>query len=150
MTLAPGDAAPDFTLFDTNRNQVSLGDLAGQPTLVMFFPFAFSGTCTGEICELRDNRERVAEAEANVVAITCDALPANKAWAESNEFDYPVLSDFWPHGAAARAFGAFNEKVGCANRVSFLIDEDGIIQDVFASAALGEARDFEAQMAAIT
>lgn len=150
MTIAVGDAAPDFTLYDTEHNAVSLGDLAGRKRLVMFFPFAFSGTCTGEICELRDNHERLAPLDAEVVAITCDPLPANKAWAATNDFTYPVLSDFWPHGAVAKAFGVFNEKLGCANRVSFVIDEDGTVTDVFATESLGESRDFDAQVGALS
>ena len=149
MTIAAGDRIPEFTLLDSQRNQLSSDSLHGQKTLIMFFPFAFSGTCTGEICELRDNHERLAGADAKVVAITCDPLPANAAWAEHNEFTYPVLSDFWPHGAVSKAFGVFNEKVGVANRVSFLVDADGVVTDVFASDSMGEARDFEAQVGAL-
>jgi len=148
MTLAAGDTAPDFVLHDHNRNQVSSEDLHGQKTLLMFFPFAFSGTCTGEICELRDNHERLAP-DANVIAITCDPLPANAAWVAANDFGHPVLSDFWPHGAVSKAFGVFNDTVGCANRVSFVIDADGIITDVFESDSMGEARDFDAQVGAL-
>lgn len=150
MTLGIGDAAPAFTLYDNNRDEVSLDSFKGQKTLIMFFPFAFSGTCTGEICELRDNHERFAGAGARIVAITCDSVVANAAWATANSFDYPVLSDFWPHGQVSKDFGVFNEKVGCANRVSFLLDVDGTVTDVFSSASMGEARDFEAQVGALT
>ncbi len=150
MTLQAGDSIPEFTLYDNQRNQVGDDDLKGQKTLVMFFPYAFSGTCTGEICELRDNHARLADVDAKIVAITCDPVPANAAWAKANEFTHPVLSDFWPHGTVARAFGVFNDKLGCANRVSFAVDADGKITEVFASDSLGEARDFDAQVEALS
>lgn len=124
----PGDPAPDFTLPDTHGTPVRLADLRGAPVLVVFFPFAFSGTCTSELCELRDNIEDFEESGVRILGITCDSVFSLRAWAQVEGIDFELLSDFWPHGDVARAYGVLDENDGLAVRGSFLVDADGIVR----------------------
>lgn len=128
VPVAVGDDAPDFTLQDTHGTPVTLSALRGGPVLVVFFPFAFSGICTGELCELRDNLEEFEDARVTLLAVSCDPMFALKAWAEREGFGFDLLSDFWPHGEVARAFGVFDVEHGLAVRGSFLVDADGIVR----------------------
>jgi peroxiredoxin (alkyl hydroperoxide reductase subunit C) len=143
MPLAIGAKAPDFTLYDQNREQVSLSDLAGHNSLIVFIPFPFTGHCDNEGCAIRDGLGGLESIDAKVVVITDHAVPVNAKWATENGFDFPVLSDFWPHGEATRAYGAFNDMLGAANRVTYVIDADGIIRDVIATESLGIPREYE-------
>jgi mycoredoxin-dependent peroxiredoxin len=142
MTLEPGTEAPDFTLKDQDGNDVTLSSFRGKQNVVLvFYPFTFTGVCQGELCSLRDNLSEYQSASAHVLAISCDSRHAQKKWAEEQGFTFPVLSDFWPHGAVAREYGVFNEQLGCANRATFVIDKQGKIVDVFESPNLGTPRD---------
>lgn len=126
--LGPGDPAPDFTLPDAHGTPVHLADLRGTPVVLVFFPGAFSGVCTGEVQELRDHVEDFESAGAQLLAISCDTTHVQRAWAEQEGLNFDLLSDFWPHGEVARAYGALNETTGRAQRASFLVDADGIIR----------------------
>ena len=142
MTLAPGAEAPDFSLKDQDGNDVALSSFRGKQNVVLvFYPFTFTGVCQGELCALRDNLSEYQSASAQVLAISCDSRHAQKKWAEEQGFTFPVLSDFWPHGAVAKAYGVFNEQLGCANRATFVIDKQGKIVDDFESPNLGTPRD---------
>jgi peroxiredoxin len=125
MSISVGDTAPDFSLPDSDRQVVSLADLRGAPVLVVFYPFAFSGICTGELCQLRDELSTYTEAGVKVVAISTDPTFSLKAFREQQGFEFPLLSDFWPHGAVAQAYGVFNDAAGMALRGTFLVDADG-------------------------
>jgi peroxiredoxin len=125
MTLSVGDRAPEFSLPDQDKQGVSLADLRGTPVLLVFYPFAFSGTCTGELCQLRDELAVYTDAGVKVIAVSTDPVFSLKAFREKESFDFPLLSDFWPHGATAQAYGVFNEKAGMALRGTFLIDAEG-------------------------
>jgi mycoredoxin-dependent peroxiredoxin len=127
MSLSVGDRAPEFSLPDQDKQVVSLEGLRGTPVLVVFYPFAFSGICTGELCQLRDELSTYTDAGVKVVAVSTDPTFTLKAWREQQGFDFPLLSDFWPHGAVAQAYGVFNEKAGMALRGTFLIDGEGTI-----------------------
>ena len=127
MSLSVGDRAPEFSLPDQDKQVVSLADLRGTPVLVVFYPFAFSGICTGELCQLRDELSTYTDAGVKVVAVSTDPTFTLKAWREQQGFDFPLLSDFWPHGAVAQEYGVFNEKAGMAVRGTFLIDAEGIV-----------------------
>ena len=141
MTIAVGDAAPDFTLKDTDGNEVTLSSFRGQKSVTLvFIPFAFTGVCQGELCELRDNLESFVTAGNQVLAITCDRAPSLKEWKAQQGFTFPLLSDGWPHGEVARAYDCFNEDLGCALRRTIIVDTDGNIADIFQSGGLGEAR----------
>jgi peroxiredoxin len=143
MPLSIGTQAPDFTLYDQNKEHVSLSDLAGHNSLIVFIPFPFTGHCDNEGCAIRDGLGGLESIDAKVVVITDHAVPVNTKWAAENGFDFPVLSDFWPHGEATRAYGAFNDILGVANRVTYVIDADGVIRDVIATESLGIPREYE-------
>lgn len=143
MTLEVGTRAPDFTLLNQGRRPVSLRDLEGSKSVIVFIPFAFTRTCEGELCQIRDEYALFGEAEAKVVAITCNTLHANRVWAEQQGFQFDILSDFWPHGATAREYDSFNDDRGYAERTTYFLDADGVITDVSRSEELGVARDFD-------
>lgn len=142
MPAEIGAPAPDFTLLNYDRTTISRSDLLGSKTLLVFIPFAFTRTCTAELCELRDNLESLEQGGSRVVAVTCDTMGANGAWARSEGVTYPVLSDFWPHGEVAKAYGSFNDTLGVPNRVTYVIDADGIVADIIESESFGASRDF--------
>lgn len=144
MDIAIGHPAPDFTLPDQNGDAVSLTDLAGQKALLVFIPFPFTSICDGEVCAIRDDIADLHDLDARAVVITCHARPTNARWATEHGLDYPVLSDFWPHGAVASAYGVFNDKVGVAMRSTFVLDEAGVIRDIIATDSLGTAREHDA------
>ncbi|GAB3350811.1 peroxiredoxin [Modestobacter lapidis] len=127
MSLSVGDTAPEFSLPDQDKQVVSLEGLRGAPVLVVFYPFAFSGICTGELCQLRDELATYTEAGVQVVAISTDPVFSLKAFRAQEGFDFPLLSDFWPHGATAQTYGVFNDKAGMALRGTFLVDAGGTI-----------------------
>jgi peroxiredoxin len=127
MSISVGDNAPDFSLPDQDKQVVSLAELRGTPVLVVFYPFAFSGKCTGELCQLRDELSTYTDAGVQVVAISTDPTFALKAFREQEGLTFPLLSDFWPHGATAQAYGVFNDKAGMAVRGTFLVDAEGTI-----------------------
>ena len=143
MPLAIGTPAPDFTLYDQNKERVSLSDLAGHNSLIVFIPFPFTGHCDNEGCAIRDGLGGLESIDAKVVVITDHAVPVNAKWAKENGFDFPVLSDFWPHGVTTRAYDAFNDMLGAANRVTYVIDADGVIRDVIATESLSIPREYE-------
>jgi peroxiredoxin len=145
-----GDEAPDFTLKDQHGNDVTLSALRGKDNVVLvFYPFTFTGVCEGELCRLRDDRSDFEAQNAQVLAVSCDSRHAQQRWAQQQGFEFPVLSDFWPHGAVARDYGVFNEALGCANRATFVIDTAGTIVDKFESPDLGTPRDADAYDAAL-
>ena len=154
MPVEIGQEAPDFTLKDQDGNDVTLSSFRGkQNVVIVFYPFTFTGVCEGELCSLRDDLSEFDAVKAQVLAISCDSRHAQKQWATQQGFTFPVLSDFWPHGAVARAYGVFNEQLGCANRATFVIDNDGKIVDTFASANLGTPREraeYEAALAKLS
>ena len=141
MTVEVGSEAPDFTLNDYNKQPVQLSSFRGdKPVLVVFYPFAFSGICTGELCQLRDEFADYDNKGVQVLGISVDTPFSLKAWAEKEGYQFPLLSDFWPHGEVAKAYGVFNEQAGLAVRGTFLIDTAGVVRFAEVNAP-GEARD---------
>jgi peroxiredoxin len=139
---AVGDTAPSFALKDQHGELVSLEDFRGKKhVVVVFYPFAFSGICTGELREIRDGLEDFEADDIQVVAVSCDAIYSLRAWADAEGHFFPLLSDFWPHGATARAYGVFSEENGFAIRGTFLVDRDGVVRWTLVNGP-GEARDF--------
>lgn len=150
MTLAIGQDAPDFTLRSTD-GEITLSQFRGQRAVaVVFYPFTFTAVCEGELCALRDDLSMFENADVQVLAISCDTPAAQKVWADQQGWSFPVLSDFWPHGAVAQAYGNFNEERGCANRATFLVDVAGKVVDTFDTPNLGTARDIERYKEALT
>ncbi|GAA2776994.1 peroxiredoxin [Saccharopolyspora taberi] len=141
MTVEVGAQAPDFTLPDYNKEQVSLSGFQGKKNvLLVFYPFAFSGICQGELCQVRDDLSEFQNDDVQVLGVSVDSPFALKAWAEKEGYTFPLLSDFWPHGEIAKAYGVFNEQAGMANRGTFLIDTEGKVRFAEVNQP-GEARD---------
>ena len=149
MAVEVGSKAPDFTLSNSNKEKVSLESLRGDKNvLLVFFPFAFSGICTGELCQVRDEITEYQNDKVQVVGISVDAPFSLKAWADQQGYTFPLLSDFWPHGEVAKAYGVFNEANGMAVRGTFLIDTTGVVRFAEINGP-GEARDQNAWKKAI-
>lgn len=141
MTLAVGSQAPDFTLKDQDGQPVTLSSFRGEKNvLLVFFPLAFTGICQGELDAVRDNLPNFENDDTVTLAISVGASPTHKIWATESGFTFPVLSDFWPHGAVAEDYGVFNPNAGIANRGTFVIDRDGIVRFAEMNQP-GEARD---------
>ncbi len=149
MTVEVGSKAPEFTLKDYNNQMVSLSSFRGAShVLVVFYPFAFSGICQGELCQLRDELSSYDDADVQVLGVSVDTPYSLKAWAEQQNYQFPLLSDFWPHGAVASTYGVFNEAAGLANRGTFLIDKTGVVRFAEVNGP-GEPRDQEAWKKAV-
>ena len=128
MSVEVGEEAADFTLRDQHGQQVTLSSFRGSKVvLVVFYPFAFSRTCTTELGEIRDAEPELCSDEVALLAISCDPIHSLRALADQESLAFPLLSDFWPHGAVARAYGNFNDSVGCAYRGTFLVGRDGTV-----------------------
>ena len=138
---AVGDAAPDFELVNQFGEPVRLSSLRGRNVVMVFFPFAFSGICTGELCEIRDNLALFEDADAAVLGISVDSKFAQRAYAEKEGYAFDLLADFWPHGAVAEQYGVFDPESGMAKRGTFIIDAGGVLRYVVVNPR-GKARDF--------
>ena len=150
MTLTIGQAAPDFELSDQHGEKISLSSFKGKKNVVvLFIPFAFTGTCTGELCALRDDLAPFQNDNVQLLAISCDSMFTQRIFAEQEGYKFPVLADFWPHGAAAKAYGIFNEELGCAMRGTFIIDKEGIVRWQVIN-GLGDARNIADYKTAIS
>ena len=149
MTIDVGTVAPDFDLQNQFGESVSLSSFAGKkPVALVFYPLAFTGTCTGELCELRDNIAMFADANVELLAISVNNKATLRVFAEKEGYDFSLLGDFWPHGEVARKYGVFIEEAGIATRATFLIDTDGIVRAAFQTAP-GQARDLAAYREAL-
>jgi peroxiredoxin (alkyl hydroperoxide reductase subunit C) len=139
--LAAGTAAPDFVLRDQHQQPVTLSDFRGNKNvLLVFFPLAFTGICQGELEQLRDHLADYENDDGATLAVSVGPPPTHKVWAAESGFLFPVLSDFWPHGAVSQAYGVFNDETGFSNRGTFVVDRSGVIR--FAEMKQpGEARD---------
>lgn len=139
--LQTGTEAPDFTLKDQNGQPVTLSDFRdAKNVLLAFFPLAFTGICQRELDEIRDRLSNYVNGDTQTLAISVGPPPTHKVWATQREYTFPVLADFWPHGAVARAYDVFNDDAGYPNRGTFVIDRGGVIK--FAEMkAPGEPRD---------
>jgi mycoredoxin-dependent peroxiredoxin len=149
MPAEVGQAAPDFSLRDQGGNTVTLNDLKGKKSLIVFIPFPHTGNCNNEACALRDDYSQFENAGANVIIITPHAGPLVRHWAEENNIQFPVLSDYWPHGAVAQTFGSFNEQVGTTMRATYVLDKDGVVRDIIKTDSLGEVRDHSSYQPAL-
>ncbi len=137
---AVGSTAPDFELVNQHGEPVRLSSFRGSNVVLVFYPFAFSGICTGELCEIRDNLAVFEDANATVLAISVDSKFALRAYAEQEGYSFELLADFWPHGGVARDYGVFDGDSGMARRGTFIIDAEGIIRYVVVNPR-GQARE---------
>ena len=149
MALENDTTAPDFELANQFGEHVRLRDFRGRSAVALvFFPLAFSSTCTSELCDLRDNLALFTAAGVELIGISVDSKAALRAWAEQEHYDFTLLADFWPHGDVAKQYGVFLEDKGFANRATFIIDADGVIRASFITAP-GQARSLDEYRAAL-
>lgn len=140
MTVLIGDQAPNFTLQNQNGEDVSLSDFHGKkPVVLVFYPMSFTGICTGELCELRDNFAQFENRNVELLAVSIDSKFVQKKFADQEGYKFNVLADFWPHGGVAKSYGVFLEETGFANRATFVINTDGVVTAKFVTAP-GQAR----------
>ncbi|UMG92812.1 peroxiredoxin [Nocardioides sp. TF02-7] len=124
--LALGGPAPDFTLRDQFGQHTTLSSYRGsKAVLLLFYPFAFSGVCTGEMSQVRARLDEFLTFDTEVLAISCDPMFALRAFADTDGLNFPLLSDFWPHGEVASAYGVFDPVRGAARRSSYVVDKAG-------------------------
>lgn len=149
MPAEIGQPAPEFTLTSQHGEKVSLSDYRGQKNVVlMFYPFAFTGTCTGELCAIRDRYTDFVNDDSVVLSVSCDSPHTLRVFAEQEGLTHPMLSDFWPHGTVSRDYGAFLEEKGFATRATFVIDKAGIVRWSVINGP-GEARSADDYAAAL-
>lgn len=148
MAVEVGQEAPDFELSDQFRQPVRLSDFRGRKNVVlMFYPFAFTPTCTTELCTLRDERDDFVGDDVQLLSVSCDPSPSLRVFAEQEGLEHPLLSDFWPHGEVSRAYGVFAEEKGIAMRGTFVIDKAGVVR--WSVVTAGEARSTDDYRAAL-
>ncbi|MFE2281759.1 peroxiredoxin [Streptomyces sp. NPDC059454] len=149
MAIQVGDKAPDFELRDNHGATVRLSDFHGRKNVVViFYPFAFTGVCTGELCEVRDRLPQFSDRDTQVLAVSNDSIHTLRVFAEQEDLEYPLLSDFWPHGDVSRAYGVFDEGKGCAVRGTFIIDKEGVVRWTVVN-GLPDARDLNEYVKAL-
>ncbi len=152
MALSIGDLAPDFTLFSTEKKEISLSDYKGKKVVVLFFPLAFSGVCTAELCSLRDDIASYEGVDAEILAISIDSLFTLGKFKEDQKFPFQLLSDF--NKTTSEAYGALYETFvfgmkGVSKRSAFAVDADGIITYAEVSENAGQIPNFELVKAAL-
>lgn len=141
MAIEVGSEAPDFGLKNQHGELVRLSEFRGEKAVVLlFYPFAFTGVCTGELCALRDELPKFVNDEVQLLAVSNDSPFTQRVFADQEGLKYPLLSDFWPHGEVSRAYGVFDEDKGCAVRGTFVIDKEGVVRWTVVN-ALSDARD---------
>ncbi|EMY34360.1 alkyl hydroperoxide reductase/ thiol specific antioxidant/ Mal allergen [Arthrobacter crystallopoietes BAB-32] len=137
-----GQPAPDFELSNQFGEPVRLSALRGENIVLVFYPFAFSGICTGELCELRDDLESFKSENARVLGISIDHKFALRAFADREGYEFDLLADFWPHGAVAKTYGVFDDESGMALRGTFIVDAEGVLRHVIRNSR-SQARDIQ-------
>ena len=129
MAVDVGDQAPDFELKDQHGTPVRLSGFRGEKNVVLvFYPLAFSGVCSGELCAMRDDFPEVSGGDVELLTVSVDSTHSHRVWADAEDFNFALLSDFWPHGDVARSYGVFDENRGIATRGTFIIDKSGVVR----------------------
>ncbi len=131
MTLSIGQAAPNFTLFNDQKKEVSLSDFRGKNVVLLFVPQAFTGVCTAELCQMRDNYQDYTDLNAEILSVSVDSVFTLEKWKKDEGFNFNLLSDF--NKEVSRAYGSLYEEwifgmKGVAKRSAFVIDKEGIIR----------------------
>ena len=148
-TLSVGQEAPDFELRDQHGQTVALSALRGQSAaLIVFYPWAFSRVCGGELQQLQAQHDDIFGGDVRLLAVSTDPMYSLRGYADQEGFTFSLLSDFWPHGAVASAYGVFSDEVGIALRGSFLVDKDGVLRWSVVR-GIPDARDIEDYKTAI-
>ncbi|MEU4832836.1 peroxiredoxin [Streptosporangium sp. NPDC023615] len=128
MVIEVGARAPDFELRDQHGTPFRLSAHRGGRVVLIFYPLAFSGVCGGELDAVRDEFLPALPGDVTVATVSVDSIFAHRAWADRQGYDFPLLSDFWPHGQAARAYGVLDEENGVAGRGTFVVDGEGVVR----------------------
>jgi mycoredoxin-dependent peroxiredoxin len=129
MAVEVGDQAPDFELTDQHGTPVRLSGFRGRRSVVLvFYPLAFSGVCTGELCAIRDEFPEANRDDVELLTVSVDSNFTHRAWSDAEHFQFELLSDFWPHGAVAKLYGVFDSERGIATRGTFIIDSGGVVR----------------------
>jgi peroxiredoxin len=149
VTPAVGDPAPDFSTRNQHGEQRSLADLRGDRAVIAFYPWAFSRICRGELAALRDDHDKFRDLDVRLVAISCDAMFTLRAYADTERIGFDLLTDHWPHGQIAEAYGVFDDQAGCALRGTFVLDAAGVINWQQVN-GIGEGRDFGALLSTLS
>jgi peroxiredoxin len=124
-----GAQAPDFALKDQNHEVVTLAGFRGVKNVVLvFYPYAFTRVCHGELHAIQDDLASFQNDDVQVLTVSVDTTYAHKVWAEREGFEFPLLADFWPHGAVSQAYGCFDDVRGCSTRGTYVIDRTGIVR----------------------
>ncbi|MGY0461481.1 peroxiredoxin [Kitasatospora sp. cg17-2] len=149
MAIEIGTEAPDFELKNQHGELVRLSDFRGDKNVVVvFYPFAFTGVCTGEVCAIQKELPRLQNDEVQVLGVSNDSPFSQRIFAEQEGLDFPLLSDFWPHGEVSRAYGVFDETKGCSVRGTFVIDKAGVVRWSVVN-GLSDARDEQEYLTAL-
>ena len=129
MAVEVGEQAPDFELKDQHGTPVKLSGFRGSKNVVLvFYPLAFSGVCSGEMSAMRDDFPEVDRDDVELLTVSVDSGYVLRTWADRDHFNFAMLSDFWPHGAVARSYGVFDDDKGIATRGTFIIDKSGVVR----------------------
>ena len=129
MAVEVGDQAPDFELKDQHGTPVRLSSFRGAKNVVLvFYPLAFSSVCSSELCAIRDEFPDVTREDVELLTVSVDSTYTHRAWSDAEHFTFELLSDFWPHGSVAKAYGVFDEDRGISVRGTFIIDKDGVVR----------------------
>jgi peroxiredoxin len=152
MSISVGQSAPDFTLYNTEKNKVSLADFRNKNVVILFFPLAFTGVCTSELCSMRDNLALYNGMNAEVIGISVDSLFTLDRFKKENNLNFTLLSDF--NKEAATAYGCLYESfvfdmLGVAKRSAFVVDGNGTIQYAEVLESAGDLPNFEAIQACL-
>ncbi|HET8915933.1 MAG TPA: peroxiredoxin [Propionibacteriaceae bacterium] len=149
MSLGLGQPAPAFTARNQYGELLTVSGLRGAPAVIIFYPWAFSSICRDELAAVRDDHENFRVLGVRVLAVSCDAMYTLRAYADAERITFDLLSDHWPHGAIAQAYGVFDEESGCARRGTFVLDSAGMIKWQQVN-QINEPRDLAAVLAATT
>jgi peroxiredoxin len=129
MAVDVGEQAPDFELKDQHGTPLKLSAFRGSKNVVLvFYPLAFSGVCSGEMQAMRDDFPESTRDDVELVTVSVDSTFTLRAWDDSEHFKFRMLSDFWPHGAVAKSYGVFDDNMGVATRGTFIIDKTGAVR----------------------
>ena len=142
MAIEIGAKAPDFALRDQHNVVVDLAEQRPKAVLLVFFPLAFTGVCAGELNLIQRDLDLLQNDRVQVMGISVDSPYTQRVFADRDGLKFPLLSDFWPHGAIAQEYGVFDDTAGVATRASFLIDGEGVVRWRVLS-DIGHARDHE-------
>ncbi len=147
MSVQVGEKAPAFTLFSSDKQEVSLADLQGQNVVLLFFPLAFTGVCTTELCSVRDNMAVYGNLNAQVLAVSVDSLFTLDRFKQEQSFNFPLLSDF--NREVSRSYGALYENFafgmrGVSKRSAFVIDREGVVRYAEVLESAGDLPNFAA------